>query len=522
MIGEGPDRRIAITGRATGTGHQRERGAVVEEERQRGLEAIVVLIVRKIAIDRGIGIGAPRIFEQVTGIVVTVAAPVRLVAGRLGVRVLPVELEIVERRKQVFSGQLLSGQLVLDPFELVVARIDAVDDAVAGARAIVCLAQLHHGQAEPMVLADIESDPDKGARVDCALGAVDGERTDRSQPGVATVVDVADLVAGIPLLAVADRTDDAETDIVVELIAIAEAQRKARIGAGLFLLDAESRAGKIATIGLQLGRRCPVRIVDRLRPQVAAVGDRPGQRARKFAGAVIVTGPVPTTAVVAQTILEGGAVVVSERALHAEERRPRHFTRAQLHGTAAELTRHVRRIGFLHDDAVEQFVREQVERHDAAREVRARNLGAVEQHARIALAESAHIDVATIDQAQSRHALERRGCVGVAGARYLFRTERLGYHRGEPLFIEVQGFVAALGPALHLDALQVHRIGGIGPRRLRAIGDLDRGLCLGMGQMEEDGGGEQATRRSVLSDLLHFGFHSVTRPERCHGQSGKP
>ena len=53
---------------------------------------------------------------------------------------------------------------------------------------------------------------------------------DPGQPAVAAVVVVADFVARVPLLVVADRADHAEADVLVELVAIAEAEREAHSG----------------------------------------------------------------------------------------------------------------------------------------------------------------------------------------------------------------------------------------------------------------------------------------------------
>lgn len=249
------------------------------------------------------------------------------------------------------------------------------------------------------------------------------------------------------------------------------------------------------------------------RGQVAAgelaVGEIGLQQRRGCARAIVVAEPVAApAAIVGQAVLEGGEGVARHAGANRQERLVRGRLGGEVDHPAAEFTREIGRIALLHQCRGDHPGREDIERDDPLERLGAGQRRTVEQRERIAVTQTADIDIAAADHAEAGHAGERAGDVAFAGLGDLFgREDRENLARAAGRIARAaragDDDFAATGNR-DLDAL-VGLIGLVGGSIHRCCG-IGVGIVLGV----DDGRDGQGGRYEQRADQPRCGGHGFT------------
>ncbi len=305
-------------------------------------------------------------------------------------------------------------EVVLDPLDQVALQHLAIDLAGGDPQFFLGLANQGTAETNRVQIAVLDAEGRVAAQIVLADAALQFGLAAQGQAGIGTSEGAANLVPVVAAVAIAHGRDQADRPLFAQIQSIAAGQAEAAVRSIAAATDVQTAAQQSLADRLDLTGAQSVRGERSARTQKPSGLAQFTQHLGLGPSPIVESGEIASTTVEVEAIGEGGAIDDRAANRNLQERRFRHAYGAQLDGATAELARHFRREGLLHHHALQDAGRKQIQRHHATGRIGAGNLGTVEQHAGIALAESAHEHELAIDQGQPGDPLERTGGIGIA------------------------------------------------------------------------------------------------------------
>ena len=372
-------------------------------------------------------------FEETAAILrIGVGARVRRIAPGRTVHDPPGQLGGVKIREKVLAGQLPGFDLVFRPLKTQTARQGPAGDVILRGETAVLLglvfALTHQrvGEIDGLIGVDFVTQGRKGAEVEHLarghLPVADGLARAAVYAGKFVATKIRKAIE--PAVAVAQRSDKAQGRVLAEPHAPPRFYFTRVVGRHALLEQ--------------------IPVVVKTRPQGGALGRLGGFEGcaakrlnieRDSASAVVPAPVIQRSTAVKDTVAVGGFRVAPRGQLHVGKVVLGRASGADIDNPAGEIAGVLRRVGLLHQQAADNFVRHDIQRHGFLKRHRAGNARAVEQSRRIALTETAHIDVLAVDQTQTGHPRQGDPHAGLTEPGQILHVQHIGNLRGVALFV---------------------------------------------------------------------------------------
>jgi len=274
-----------------------------------------------------------------------------------------------------------------------------------------------------MVLIELDAEGAEAVQLD---GVEGGELIVVDRLGAGIALDARELEAlqlaapVLPVVVELSGHQQAHGPAVVEIEAATELTRDREIRIELVVLTHVPEIEETGTQGTVLGEP------DRLKLFTAEALDV----VRDAPGAVIVTPEIVTAALVVQAVTAGGFVVTATADAEGEEILIRDGLGAHVDYTATEVAGVLGGVGLLYQQAADDVLRHDVQRHRLLERHRAGNAEPVEQARGVTLPEPADVHVLSAHETQASHPGQRFAHAVVGQDSQVLRIEDVGDLRG--------------------------------------------------------------------------------------------